>query len=242
MGFPSRNLFLVGKRSPCVSIQCLVYIWKTRLKHSTIFKYECSDPRGCKVAHLSKEQEIKLFGKWSFAGIEVKDHGLKRYLSLKPIYVPHSMGRHEHGRFRKAEINIVERFINNLMRPGISAGKKARSINVLRNSFEIIHLRTGQNPIETLVKAVEHSAPCEDTTRISYGGVVYHMAVDISPQRRVDISLRFLTEGARKASFGNPRPLEECVAEELILAASKDMKSYAVSKRHEMERVARASR
>ncbi|KPV63757.1 MAG: 30S ribosomal protein S7 [Candidatus Bathyarchaeota archaeon BA1] len=191
---------------------------------------------------MSKEQEIKLFGKWSSIGIEVKDLGLKRYISLKPIYVPQSMGRHEHGRFRKAEVNIVERLINDLMRPGRTAGKKARAINMVRNAFEIIHLRTGQNPVEVLVRALENSAPCEDTTRISYGGVVYHLAVDISPQRRVDLALRFLSEGARKASFGNPRPLEECLAEELILAANRDMKSHAVSKRHEMERVARASR
>ena len=191
---------------------------------------------------MSKEKEIKLFGKWSFAGIEVKDLGLRRYLSLKPIYVPHSMGRHEHGRFRKADVNIVERLVNNLMRPGRIAGKKARALNVVRNAFEIIHLRTEQNPVEVLVRAVENSAPCEDTTRISYGGVVYHLAVDISPQRRVDLALRFLTEGARKASFGNPRPLEECLAEELILATNKDVKSHAVAKRHEMERVARASR
>lgn len=191
---------------------------------------------------MSKEQEIKLFGKWSFAGIEVKDLGLQRYLSLKPIYVPHSMGRHEHGRFRKAEVNIVERLVNNLMRPGRIAGKKARALNVVRNALEIIHLRTGQNPVEVLVRAVENSAPCEDTTRISYGGVVYHLAVDISPQRRVDLALRLLTEGARKVSFSNPRPLEECLAEELVLAANKDVKSHAVAKRHEMERVARASR
>ena len=191
---------------------------------------------------MSKEEEILLFGKWSFAGIEVTVPGLQRYISLKPIYVPHSMGRHEHGRFRKAEVNIVERLINDLMRPGSSAGKKARAISVVRNAFEIIHLRTGRNPIEVLIRAIENSAPGGDTTRISYGGVVYHLAVDISPQRRLDLALRFLSEGARKASFGNPRPLEECLAEELILAANKDTKSHAVAKRHEMERIARASR
>jgi len=191
---------------------------------------------------LSKEQDIKLFEKWSFNGVEVEDLGLKRYIFLKPVYVPHTMGRHEHKRFRKAEVNIVERLINNLMRPGCSAGKKARAINIVRNAFEIIHLRTEQNPIKILVKAIENSAPCEDTTRISYGGVVYHMAVDISPLRRIDVALRLLSEGARKATFGNPRSLEECLAEELILAANKDLKSYAVQKRNEMERVARASR
>ena len=187
-------------------------------------------------------EEIKLFGKWDFKEVEVRDPGLKRYICLTPVYVPHSMGRHEHKRFGKSEVNIVERLVNNLMRPGKNAGKKLRAINVVKNAFEIIHLRTGENPIQVLVRAIENSAPCEDTTRISYGGIVYHLAVDISPQRRLDLALRFICEGARQASFGNPKPLEECLAEEIILAANNDMKSYAVSKRHEMERIALASR
>jgi len=193
---------------------------------------------------LSKQvtEETKLFGKWSFSGIEVKDIGLKNYVSLRPVIAPHSMGRHEHGRFRKAEINIVERLVNNLMRPGAAAGKKARAVNVVKNAFELISLRTGQNPVEVLVRAVENTAPCEDTTRISYGGIAYHMAVDVAPLRRVDLALRLLTEGPRKASLNNPRPLEECLADELIFAGNRDVKSYAVSKRNEMERVARSSR
>ena len=193
---------------------------------------------------MSKQvtEETKLFGKWSFSGIEVKDIGLKNYVSLRPVIAPHSMGRHEHGRFRKAEINIVERLVNNLMRPGAAAGKKARAVNVVKNAFELISLRTGQNPVEVLVRAVENTAPCEDTTRISYGGIAYHMAVDVAPLRRVDLALRLLTEGPRKASLNNPRPLEECLADELIFAGNRDVKSYAVSKRNEMERVARSSR
>ncbi len=189
-----------------------------------------------------KMQEINLFGKWSFGNIQIQDPGLSKYVSLSPVFLPHSMGRHEHHRFHKAEVNIVERFANSLMRPGKSSGAKTRALSTLRNAFEIIHLRTGRNPVEVLVKAVENSAPCEDTTRISYGGVVYHMAVDISPQRRVDLALRLLSEGARKSTFGNSRTLEECVADELVLAADNDVKSYAVSKRNEMERVAMANR
>jgi len=191
---------------------------------------------------LSKEPEVKLFARWDFKGVEVKDLGLKRYVSLSPVYVPHSMGRHEHRRFRKAEINIVERLINDLMRPGKSAGKKAKAINTVKNAFEIIQLRSGQNPIEALVRAIENSAPCEDTTRISYGGIVYHLAVDIAPLRRVDLALRLLTEGARRAALNNPRSMDECLAEEIVQASNKDVKSHAVSKRHEMERIARASR
>jgi small subunit ribosomal protein S7 len=196
-----------------------------------------------KVQRMSKQvQEIKLFGKWSFQGIQVQDLALQKYVSLRPVYIPHSMGRHEHHRFHKAEVNIVERFINNMMRPGKHAGKKARAMNTMQNAFEIIHLRTGRNPVEVLIKAVENSALCEDTTRITYGGVAYHMAVDVSPQRRVDVALRLLSEGARSTTFGNARPLEECIAEELILAANNDVKSYAISKRNEMERIAMANR
>jgi small subunit ribosomal protein S7 len=195
-----------------------------------------------KTKKTAEKPEIKLFGKWSFQGIEVRDPGLKRYINLRPLVIPHTMGRHEHKKFGKSEVNIVERLVNNIMRPGKNAGKKARAISIVRNAFEIIHLRTGRNPIEVLVRAVENSAPCEDTTRISYGGIVYHLSVDISPQRRVDLALRFLCEGARQATIGNPRSIEECLAEELILAANHDMKSRGVSKRHEMERIAQANR
>jgi len=191
---------------------------------------------------LSKKPDVKLFEKWNFEEIEVKDPGLQRYISIKPTYTLGSMGRHEHRRFGKAEVNIVERLANHLMRFGKNAGKKARAVDVVKNALEIVALQTGKNPMEILVRAVENSAPCEDTTRIGYGGIVYHLAVDISPQRRIDLALRFLTEGARNSAFGNPRTLEECLAEELILAAGGDAKSYAVSKRNEMERVSLAAR
>lgn len=189
-----------------------------------------------------QSKEIKLFGKWSFKDVGVKDPGLQRYISLKPVVVPHSMGRHERRRFRKAGVSIVERLANNLMRPGKNSGKKAKVSNMVKNAFEIVNLRTGKNPIEVLVKAVENSAPCEDTTRISYGGIVYHLSVDVAPQRRIDLALRHITEGARQASINSPRSIDECLAEELIMSGNNDMKSLAVAKRNEIERVAQASR
>jgi small subunit ribosomal protein S7 len=199
------------------------------------------------VKTMSQKQEttpyeIKLFGKWSFKDTQVKDIGLKRYLNLTPMTAPHSMGRHEHQRFRKANVNIVERIINGLMRPGKNSGKKAKATNIVKEAFEIINIRTGKNPIEVLVKAVENSSPCEDTTRISYGGVVYHLSVDVAPQRRIDLAVRHITEGARQASINNPRSIQETLADELVLAANHDIKSYAISKRHEIERVAQSSR
>ena len=191
---------------------------------------------------VAQPQDIKLFQKWTFKDIAVVDIGLQRYLNLTPMVAPHSMGRHEHQRFRKAKLNIVERLINSLMRSGKNSGKKAKATNIVKETFEIINLRTGKNPIEVLVKAVENASPCEDTTRVSYGGVVYHLSVDVAPQRRIDLAIRHISEGARAASINNPRSIQETLADELVLAANKDIKSAAIAKRNEIERVAQSSR
>jgi len=177
---------------------------------------------------MSLKQDIKLFQKWTFQDVKVQDIGLQRYLNLTPMTTPHSMGRHEHQRFRKASVNIVERLINGLMRPGKNSGKKAKASNIVKQAFEIINLRTGKNPIDVLVKAVENAAPCEDTTRVSYGGVVYHLSVDIAPQRRIDLAIRHITEGARAATLNNPKPIQETLADELILASTRTSKVQAL--------------
>jgi small subunit ribosomal protein S7 len=192
---------------------------------------------------LTKDKpEIKLFGKWSFEGLEVVDPGLKRYVSLNPVVIPTSGGHHEHRRFKKSEVNIAERLVNMMMRHGRAGGKKARAISVVKNAFEIVNLRSGKNPLEVLIKALENAAPSEETTRISYGGVVYHISVDIASQRRVDLALRFVSTGAREASQNNPKTFEECLADELLYASARDPKSYGVQKRDETERIALSSR
>lgn len=185
---------------------------------------------------------LKLFGEWSFEGITVRDIGLQRYLKLDPIYLPHSGGRHEARKFRKSDMNIVERLINSLMHPGSSGGEKARITNIVRTAFKIINLKTGRNPIEVLVRAVENATPNEDTTRIGYGGVVYRLAVDISPQRRIDLALRYIAKGTKAKAFGNRKTLEEVLAEQLIGAANNDQNTFAISRKLEVERIARSSR
>lgn len=195
-------------------------------------------------------QKILLFNKWDLSEVKVSDPGLKSVISLRPAVIPHSFGRHEHSKFGKSQVNIVERLANSLMHfgrkyaknTGRMGGKKHRAINIVKTAFEIIHLRTGQNPVQLLVKAIENAAPNEDTTRISYGGVVYHVSVDVSPQRRVDLALRFISEGVREAAFSSPRGVEEVLAEELILAANNDQNSFAIKKKTEQERIALASR
>lgn len=187
-------------------------------------------------------EKFRLFGRWRLDEVEVKDPGLKRYICLKPIVIPHSGGRHEHKRFGKAEVNIVERLANMFMRPGPNGGKKTKAFKIVRNALEIIHLRTKQNPIQVLVRAIENAAPREDVTKLSYGGIVYFKAVDISPQRRLDLALRYLAQGARESSFRNKKTPEEALADEIIFAAENDSRSLAIKKKNELERIALASR
>ncbi|SRR5579875_2356606 len=185
---------------------------------------------------------ILVFGKWSTDGITVNDPSLQRYIALKPIHAPHMGGRYAKKRFAKSEVPIYERLANHLMKKGRNQGKKLKALNIVRKAFVIVESRTKQNPIQILVRAIENASPREETTRILLGGIVYHVAVDSAPQRRVDLALRWICEGARMASFNNPKPIEESLAEELILAASNDSKSYAIRKKEEVERVALASR
>src|SRR6476661_9237541 len=185
-----------------------------------------------------KEQNnILLFNKWDTNEISIVDEGLKNVILIKPnMAIPITFGRHEHQRLKKAEIHIVERLANKMMHlgkryaknTGRMGGKKAKSLNVVKTALDIIHLETGKNPIDILVKAVENSSPNEDTTRIVYGGVVYHVSVDVAPLRRVDLALRFIAEGVKESTYSNPQAIEEALANEIIRAANNDMASHAV--------------
>jgi small subunit ribosomal protein S7 len=121
-------------------------------------------------------------------------------------------------------------------------GKKARIFKTIDTALDIINLETGKNPIELLVKAVENASPNEDTTRIVYGGVVYHVSVDLAPLRRVDLALRFIAEGVRESTYSSLQSIEDVLAKEIILTAANDMSSYAIKKKNEQERIAMSSR
>ncbi|XP_020243028.1 40S ribosomal protein S5-like, partial [Asparagus officinalis] len=86
------------------------------------------------------------------------------------------------------------------------------------------------------------SGPREDATRIGSAGVVRRQAVDISPLRRVNQAIYLLTTGARESAFTNIKTIAECLADELINAAKGSSNSYAIKKKDEIERVAKANR
>ncbi len=208
------------------------------------------EPKPDAEPHIAPD--LLLFGKWDSTEVEITDVGLVRYISLKPVLIPHTSGRHAHKRFHKSQIPIVERFVNKLLnagrrkdkktRTGRNAGKKAHAIGTLRRVFEMIDYRTGLNPIQVLVTAIEKAAPAEETTRISYGGMAYPRSVDVAPQRRIDLALRYLAVGAVRSAHKKAKSLEECLVDELLLAYKGDDASFAVARKEERERVARSAR
>ena len=186
--------------------------------------------------------EMKLFEKYDLTEVVVHDPGLAKYMNLNPIVIPHTGGRWANKPFGKAKTNLVERLINGMMRTEVYTGKKSKSYRVVRSSFEIIAKKTGKNPVQILVDALEHTAPREEITRLRFGGISVPRAVDVSPSRRLDMALRNITQSAVSATFKNRKPVEECLADEILLAAKGDMQSSAIAKKEELERVAGSAR
>lgn len=197
--------------------------------------------------------EVKFFNRWSGEGIAVSDPGLKDYISLEPRIIPNTYGRNAKNRFWKSKYSIVERLVNKVMIPGhkskshkISSGhisgKNVKTMNTVIKTFEIIENKTKKNPIEVLVRAIENGAPREEIVAIEYGGARYPKAVESSPQRRIDVSLRHITQGAYTKSFNSKRSIEEALANEIMNAAALKPESNVIAKKNETERQADAAR
>merc|ERR1712100_454645 len=123
-----------------------------------------ADEREGKMAYAN---EVKLFGKWSYDDIEVNDMALEDYIAVKPkvaVYVPHTGGRYQAKRFRKAQCPITERLACSLMMHGRNNGKKLMANRIVKHTFDIIHLLTDQNPFR-LSSTLSSTAVLERTPR-----------------------------------------------------------------------------
>ncbi len=195
---------------------------------------------------------FKVFGLWSTEEVEVRDPSLRAYINLRPVLVPHTMGRH-FRQFGKAEVPIVERLINKMMvtghegkkhrrTSGRNTGKKILASKIVKEALQIVEKRTKKNPIQVLVDALINAGPREETTRLKYGGIAYHQSVDVAPQRRLDMALRFIAIGAARQAFKSKKSIAQALADEIIAAANYDLKCYSISKKEEIERIAKAAR
>lgn len=198
--------------------------------------------------------ELKIFGKWSTVGISVQDPGLKDYINLDPVLVPRSRGRHAKQPFHKSKVNIVERLINKLMVPGHrskkhlltsgrATGKYTVNYNIVKDCFGLIEKKTKKNPVEVLVRAIENAALREEVASYQVGGIIVRRAVITSPQRRIDVALRTITQASYRSSFGKKRRIVEALAEEIIAASENNAsRSQAVKEKERVEREAEGAR
>ena len=197
--------------------------------------------------------EIKAFNRWTTKGIEIRDPGLKDYIQLTPRIVPRTGARFAKNKFYKSRTFIIERLINKIMIPGHKGkkhkinsstitGKSLTAYTIVEKTLDAIEKQTKQNPIKVVVEAIESAAPREEIISIEYGGARYPKAVECAPQRRIDIALRHMTQGAFGKSFNTKRDYVGCLAEEIINAWQKSNTSNAIGKKLELERQADASR
>jgi len=182
-----------------------------------------------------------VLAKYDMKEVKIEDRGLQRYINIdnKNIYLG---GVFANRMFSKSKIPIVERLINNLMRTENFNGKKTKAYKVVRDALEIIDKRTKTNPMQVLVDAIQNTAPIEDTTRLQFGGISVPKAVDISPQRRLDMAIRNICLGTVSASHRNKKSIEACLADEIMKASKNDVTSFAVAKRNDKERIAKSAR
>ncbi|KAK8649348.1 hypothetical protein V6N13_130078 [Hibiscus sabdariffa] len=116
-------------------------------------------------------------------------------------------------------------------------GRNSWQLGFVMHAIEIIYLLIDQNPIQVIIDAIVNK-PCEDATRIGSADVVRRQAVDISHLRRVNQAIYLLTICAREYI----KTIAKCLADELINVAKGSSNSYAIKKKDEIERFAKANR
>ena len=197
--------------------------------------------------------ELKLYNKWSFNDVVVQDQGLVGYINVEPIIVPKTNGYFHNTPFYKTKINIVERLMIRLAvsghkgkkhkyTSGYNTGKSLTHNSIMYEVLEELEKRTKLNPIQVLVKAIENASPREEVITIERAGAKYAQAVDIGPQRRVDLVLRYIAQGATHKSFASAIKLKDALVDEIMDCYNWTGNSMAMSRRQEIERMAAAAK
>ena len=200
----------------------------------------------------NKADNFKLFGLYDVSDIKIVDPGMKRYINLEPKLMIKSHGRIRE-KFGRAKINLLEIFANLIAVPGHrgkkhkiqtgwKTGKYSQNMRIVVETLKIIENKMKMNPVQVLVTALENAAPMDGVTVIEYGGARYPQAVDISPLRRVTMTLRVMVQGSYDKSFNKKTKIEQALANEIMKAYEKDMDSNAMSKKRDGEKQADSAR
>ena len=128
---------------------------------------------------------------------------------------------------------IVTKLINNIMLDG----KKGVAQKIVYDAFEIIKEKTGKDPVEVFTEAMDNIMPVLEVKARRVGGATYQVPMEVRPERRQTLGLRWLTRYSRERS---ERTMKERLANELLDALNGT--GGSVKKREDTHRMAEANK
>ena len=130
--------------------------------------------------------------------------------------------------------SLVTKFINTVMRDG----KRSTAEQIMYGSLKIIQEKTGDDPLKVFKKAVENVKPALEVKSRRVGGSNYQVPIEVNPNRRLSLSIRWLVGFAR--TRGDGKTMEEKLANEFLDASN--MRGGAVKKKEDTHRMAEANK
>lgn len=128
---------------------------------------------------------------------------------------------------------IVAKFVNNLMR----RGKKSIAEQIFYGAMDVIEQRTKDDPLKTFKKALDNVKPVLEVKARRVGGATYQVPVEIRPQRRTALGMRWLIVYSRERG---EKTMMERLAAEVIDAANN--RGVAIKKREDTHKMAEANK
>jgi small subunit ribosomal protein S7 len=128
---------------------------------------------------------------------------------------------------------IVSKFMNSIMKEG----KKSVAENIVYGAFDRIQLKAKTDPLPVFHKALENVMPTVEVRSRRVGGATYQVPVDVRPERRQALAIRWLITAARGR---NENTMEERLSGELLDASNN--RGTAVKKREDTHKMAEANR
>jgi small subunit ribosomal protein S7 len=129
---------------------------------------------------------------------------------------------------------LVTKFINTVM----TQGKRSHAEHILYGSFDLIKEKTGDDPLKVFKKAVDNVKPSLEVKSRRVGGSNYQVPVEVNPNRRLSLSIRWLVTYARQR--GDGKTMQEKLANEFLDASN--LRGGAVKKREDTHRMAEANK
>ena len=128
---------------------------------------------------------------------------------------------------------VVTKLINNIMLDG----KKGVAQNIVYGAFDIVAEKTGKDPLEVFLEAMENIMPVLDVKARRVGGATYQVPIEVRPDRRQTLGLRWLTIYSRQRS---ERTMKERLANEIMDAVNN--LGSSIKKKEETHKMAEANR